>query len=505
MLLECFKIKAIGRTCRDLCVFLNGVLEEFLCLPFPTFGCFFIYCLETYIDLPFWEVEEVYIRYTRISSMVNSSSSSSLYHKDGLITGYLISFTSSSVNCACSDVHSMLRNHSLKFPRRKPVSSGPSASPAQPSPYAESTIAGDDDASYGDASYEDLVSELSSLRSSNPNLQPLCSRAEDELERKPQRPMSLDATTAARSSASLSNRSSSSSHTATSSIRHSVGSPLDLRRKSNKVSRHKTQKFWKYHILELGTSDLYLTTNPTQRHLMCRNAPSIHVQVQFPQCSKDGAQGFRMVFRDELENSVFMTITKRQDASFVVDGLKKFVLDDEGEVEPAQDFIAKHFMCKEVPVDEFKRVRLEMGDVKPIRYQILDTNLTVGSVIHQRQFSTKLKNKRFVYCQRDSHTTLSLFRPHEQRLKKRVLSKMNRKLNTNSTVYHEESDLADCSTYYSPEDGLTSKTPLDDCPNSDKLGWITIFEDASLHTVGEWDTVLGMTLAVGYSKTLESK
>ncbi|GEQ66353.1 hypothetical protein JCM33374_g16 [Metschnikowia sp. JCM 33374] len=74
------------------------------------------------------------------------------------------------------------------------------------------------------------------------------------------------------------------------------------------VPENSTQKqpFWKFHVIRFGTC-LYLTTNPTLRHLHCRNAPGYFVRIS------GNALGYSMVFEDIESGEAFVKIEKSSD------------------------------------------------------------------------------------------------------------------------------------------------------------------------------------------------
>jgi hypothetical protein len=387
------------------------------------------------------------------------------------------------------------------MPKRKPVPFSPplthssrSTQPSQPSqPF------GIDD------------SQLSTIRKSNPNLQPLDTLQENDLVRK-ERHRSLDFLTTAKSGtsspSSLSLSSSDARSSREQSMRHSIGSSFELKAhfplpRLQKTVMKQEQGFWKYHIWQFGT-DLYLTTNPSFKHLLCRNGPSFHVQIQFPGIRPDasGSNGFRMIFRDEVENSVFMTITKRK-TDFVVDGLMKFLKNKEDQIVTQEFLSVRHLLSKEIALDELKNQPLDLRNVKPVRYKVESKPWIFGSIPQFRVSGNKMKDKRYIYFQ-DGDKIVALFRPHESRLKKRILSTLNKHKSPNPGVYHNSSTLVtERRTYYCPGDGLSSKNPPDDCPNADKLGWITVFDDEFFCELGNWELVVGLTLALGFSRTLQ--
>ena len=70
------------------------------------------------------------------------------------------------------------------------------------------------------------------------------------------------------------------------------------------------------------------------------------------------------------------------------------------------------------------------------------------------------------------------------------------------------SDYKTSTRYYIAKDGLRDRHPIDDSPSDYKLGWITIYDrdeyfSPETHGGGNWEVVLGMTFAVGFSGLID--
>lgn len=68
--------------------------------------------------------------------------------------------------------------------------------------------------------------------------------------------------------------------------------------------------YWKYHVLRFG-KDLYVTTNPSLKHMYCRNAPGYYIEV-----IENGSDSYTLMFRDaenqqDKSKPPIMTITKK--------------------------------------------------------------------------------------------------------------------------------------------------------------------------------------------------
>ena len=110
------------------------------------------------------------------------------------------------------------------------------------------------------------------------------------------------------------------SPSSTISVNETMSSDL-LKSSEPLVSRPADSPFWKYHILKFG-KDLYLTTNPSLKHVYCRNGPGYFVEILHSEKIPDPRKGFTMLFKDlesietgGLESiAPIMTITKKPEA-----------------------------------------------------------------------------------------------------------------------------------------------------------------------------------------------
>lgn len=289
----------------------------------------------------------------------------------------------------------------------------------------------------------------------------------------------------------------------------------------NDSTTHKSdQHFWKFHVLRYGT-DMYLTTNPTLRHLHMRCAPGYHVRVG----PSEG--GFTMAFRDFESGTEILRIRKhsKEDGSFfrfkmklmrsVVDG----VLTENLEGPVFEQFLRPHSIAR-----EFYPVQPE---VPMTSYEFIDFNensWSVGSIPRVRQKwnltgepGVKYVGKQNVYLHNnfskpatlldDIPPVISVFRACESRPKKRMIRTLNRLLKGDSgeTIKSENDPYSDIKTYYRGGDGLYfDQVPKDDEPDHRfKLGWLTVYEDNLFEQPGMFDMVVALTVAVGCEKHFE--
>lgn len=382
-----------------------------------------------------------------------------------------------------------------------------------------------DDLDVNESTAEYKSETVKAFRNSNPNLQPLSPKEKETVSRSNRR--SVDPSDPPKGPLVSSPTSSSTTSNVTSSRRSQIIAPSSTATASStKIS----QSFWKYHILEIG-NDLYLTTNPDERFLYCRHASGIHVQVLFPQIGSNqrditGKSGFRLVFEDESTGSVFMSVTKSQDGrEFSLSGTAS-MMERDGSIITVEDESKTSRLLVNASKTQIKELKNKYYDptpssVTPIRYHTTQENggksWNIGSIPQYKLGTSKLRNKRYIYTTdpTNNRKIYACFRPHESRTKKKVIKKLNSKM-VNSSPFRNNAGVGDADDrvvfdqgevkYFTPGDGVFQKDPPDDAPNSDKLGWLTIFDDAQvLREMGNWEQIVGFTLAVGFSRVLDEK
>lgn len=139
---------------------------------------------------------------------------------------------------------------------------------------------------------------------------------------------------------------------------------------------------------------------------------------------------------------------------------------------------------------------------------------------HQKQNSLTSSHLDNNQSKEKFPSVLAVFRPYEVKLRKRLLQSFYR--NKKQQINHVDPSQAsshkfssnnltndlgagsNIRNYYTVGDGLYYVlNPSDDCPDDNKLGWITIYEDLNIFGIenkGMFEIVLGLTLAVGLEK-----
>lgn len=307
------------------------------------------------------------------------------------------------------------------------------------------------------------------------------------------------------------------------------------------------QDFWKFHLLKFGP-DMYLTTNPTPRHLYCRSFPGFYIGV-------DGNSADCMLSFEDIETGkTYLKIRKqktKQGETFryklrrvrsIENGqVKEF--GDEGdetghEIETRNETeIENYHKSSELPVYEgiLRREQIPpvllptYPDCPMASYQTTDVNgkkWSVGSIPRVRESRVnneelKLVAKQNIYFHTvfdeqlsqplfRAPTVSAVFRPSEVSKRKRMMRSINRLLKIDSEL-KIKSDVLDTNVhsgvryYYKASDGLYGEShPQDDDPDKhSKYGWLTIFENPELFSQpGMFDLVIGLVVAVSYEKLI---
>lgn len=324
--------------------------------------------------------------------------------------------------------------------------------------------------------------------------------------------------------------------------------------------------FWKYHVLRFG-KDLYLTTNPGLKHIYCRNGPSYYVEVVHAGKKMAAKNGYTLIFKelDGVEKNdsrpPIMMIYKKPEHegghyTLLIPQRSRLVQDSiQYSPEPHSLFhgivFPKGIDSSYIPYDRISNA----GRYQDLRnYEFKDcknSNWNVGAIPRLRASTlNRLKNRvvsepddedeslrlfgpRNVYFhqnyidsakQRSSDAdylqnvsnefppVLAMFRPLETKMRKKLLKRLNRMLQSRFTRSVELPAFAgqDTKAFHTVGDGLYyHANPVDDEPNDNKLGWLTIYEDRELFADqkyrGMFDIVLGLTLAVGFESQMEQE
>lgn len=323
-----------------------------------------------------------------------------------------------------------------------------------------------------------------------------------------------------------------------------------------------TSPFWKYHVLKFS-KDLYVTTNPSLKHMYCRNGPGYYIEI-----THDNNDGFTMTFKhvinqSDKSDSPVMIINKKS----VRDGghltitlyrssqMKNGIIRHESEPKVFNALgIPRQIPEEFIPYDRISNTRtLNKSEMKWQNYELRDFNnmkWNVGSIprvrrskvnqvrqsIENRQEAFKFIDQNNIYIHqnyiessiklpyklasndpRDMYLelfppVLGMFRPCEKKITTKIKTSINKRFSqidrrkeevklSSSTLNHDVSS-GEFRNYFLAGDGLYyNKHPVDDMPDENTLGWITIYEDKVFNEKGMFDLVLGLMVAIGYDNS----
>lgn len=277
--------------------------------------------------------------------------------------------------------------------------------------------------------------------------------------------------------------------------------------------------FWKYHLLYFGDG-LYLTTNPTPKHINCQLLPGYYVR------RSGNSLNFRLVFEGIESGEQIICVEKRTTkagASFhynlcptrkLVQG--KFV---EEEVVPelysgraSRVPFPNHLlpMPLDMPYTNFRYLSDQYGT-----WNIGSVPMLVPSKISAK--TPKYQGKHNIYFHDlfklpntlhvgETPEVVAMFRRCESSHRKRLIQSIHRLLAKDTKVYGTEPALdpfAEVKTYVLAGDGLHwDLHPKDDeADHRYKLGWLTIYkDDALLENRGMFDIVVALMVAIAFDQ-----
>lgn len=284
-------------------------------------------------------------------------------------------------------------------------------------------------------------------------------------------------------------------------------------------SEAQQEPYWKYHVQHYGR-DLYLTTNPTLRHLHCRNAPGYFVSI-------DGsAVDYTMSFED-LDTGEQILRVRRMGAKngttfrYKVKLLRAVALGHIAATAPGAVFEG-HLQREPIPP-----ALLPVPPVVPMSNYAGPApdgqTWHVGLVPRVRESRLGAHELRYVgkenvhfhgafrdvarYREWAIPPVVAVYRPQAS-AKKRVLRRLGRLLREPGTMRAEPGTVRalgpylDVRRHHRCGDGLyLDANPADDEPD-DKVGWLTVYDGPELATPGMLDLVVGLTVAVGYDRSI---
>lgn len=293
---------------------------------------------------------------------------------------------------------------------------------------------------------------------------------------------------------------------------------------SSSASTSFHQHFWKFHLVKFG-SDMYLTTNPTPRHLHCRSFPGYFISVE------GNSIDYTLSFEDIETGVTYLRIRKRttKDREFFRYKLRRARAIVNGRVSETNDDIQvyENYLWQELIPDVLFP---SPPDVPMTSYHTEDFTggtWNVGSIPRVRESrmnasESKYVGKHYIYFH-DNFTqkptgaihnvpkVKAVFRPTEASTRKRVMHSLNRLLRIDSSGKKFNSDevgstvFSDIKSYFKAGDGLYGQhNPADDDPDKrTKYGWLTLYEDDEFFLQwGMFDLVVGLSVCMAYEKLI---
>lgn len=294
--------------------------------------------------------------------------------------------------------------------------------------------------------------------------------------------------------------------------------------------------FYKYHILRLG-NDYYMTTNPTMKHLQCRHGPGVYVAIDHESSRisvsiyDDNARCLRLVVTIDKhlggQGGVF-EVTHASDEILVDaplshgNGFDTVVRTSCSEAALPYSFLPYPFLNFKY-ADEHNMV-WNIGRIPQVKPRsMVRVKSRILSSSNPPPIKTKFCNEGHIYLHSSdviepTHEPLMIrllpqigafFRPCEYSMKSRLshtASSLKRSLNAihRSSLYHRSESHtpihslaagSDVRSFYAAESGFLASRTRDDCPNHEKMGWITVF-DRCMRKKADLPVILGLVFAV---------
>lgn len=323
-----------------------------------------------------------------------------------------------------------------------------------------------------------------------------------------------------------------------------------------------------------------MTTNPSTKHMYCRNGPGYYVEVAYANEKRGKSHGFSLVFRDidsmdSKQKPPLMVITKKpaSEGGYLTISIPRqsrlrrgtilYAQKEEGGEAPLFNglSIPKKLDMKYIPVSrtsqgvsspeeterfrnyefkDFNNIQWDIGAIPRVRHSRINRMKSRANDQDEEEFKfigkrniyfhrnytdqpvyakyrTESKNPEDVYLQDSDHSqfppVLAHFRPYESKTRKKIINTFSRHFHPQNVQQFQqqqsrisknavEHDIAAgaIKNYFRGGDGLYFEiNPADDAPDDNKVGWITVYEDAKLFSSrGMFDVVVGLTLAVGF-------
>lgn len=239
------------------------------------------------------------------------------------------------------------------------------------------------------------------------------------------------------------------------------------------------QNFWKFHVAVFGSA-IYLTTNPSPRHLRCRFSPGYFV-------TKVGdAHNYSLIFEDLDSGDELLRVDRRADAFTHQYGcrLRKVRSIDSGKIR-----------VSETPGfhTNLRLATVSLSDSRAVSYDTTfpdGSTWSIGNRLGERFQEKAGTNRDLLFYH--GNEILSLFRPFRSHVARRVQHRLvpDQGRSENGMTVHLQAE----------DPRQVSYSRDDEAGHGPKYGWITVFDHAILGQPGVFDTVLALSVAVGYEQ-----
>lgn len=309
--------------------------------------------------------------------------------------------------------------------------------------------------------------------------------------------------------------------------RRAPPSPPPRTSEESTIGKGDNQGFWKFHM-QVFANDIYLTTNPTMRHLHCRSAPGYFISVEKDPASE---RGYTMNFEDFGTGNSILRVGKQDNGDFkykvrrnrsVKDGVLQSTDDPDPvyagvlrsrRIEPKFYPIAPPHVMRNHNTENIDGQVWNVGDIPRCRlkWSLKKRKEVLQYIGKQNTYFHNNFERNIVEDSSNPPDVKALFRVCESRAKKRAIRSLNRLLrmeySEKAPEESPESDPYEEVNYYSRcGDGLyDDQFPKDDEPDHHiKLGWLTIYELDLLTKSGMFDLIVGLTAASAYDKLMSN-
>lgn len=299
--------------------------------------------------------------------------------------------------------------------------------------------------------------------------------------------------------------------------------PIELPPSDLSISTVPDQDFWKFHLSRFG-HDMYLTTNPTPRHLHCRSFPGYYIVIQ------DNALDYTLSFEDIETGMTYFKIRKRNtnEGEFFRYKMRRVRLLENGKImqNDSDSKVYENYLRREVIPPNLFSAPPDFPTASYLTQDFNEMSWSIGSLPRVRgsrisSGESRYIGKRNIYFHNsfafpvlhpmfDIPPVKAVFRPSEASATKRIMRSINKLLkidksgNNIKSADLKSSMFSEVKNYFKAGDGLYGvQNPADDDPDKYyKHGWLTVYDDESLLVPGMFDLLVGLSVTVVYERLI---